>query len=306
MTLQGFCAAAGAVLVASTAALPAPAPVVPFTVSRNKVLVPVQVNGSRPLRLILDSGMGFEGALLFRSGLKDSLGTDRLFEAVIPGAGGGPPSPAFVADSLSLQVGGVSFENQRVILLADTTMARGVSDGVIGYTLLGRHAVELDYDRLVLTLHDPRAFEPGDGWTALPLTLNDRNWPFLEVRVAVGSEEPQPLEVYIDCASSETIELLTRSGMKFPLPDRTVEVVLGRGLSGDIHGRRGAISTLAIGPHVLTDLEAAFVPAEIRSKAEGADAVLSNGALSRFNVVFDYANARLLIRPNRRVPEGPG
>lgn len=52
------------------------------------------------------------------------------------------------------------------------------------------------------------------------------------------------------------------------------------------------------GSHELRDVVAAFVPAEIRSKAAEAEAVLANDALRRFNLVYDYPHARLLIRPN--------
>jgi hypothetical protein len=287
----------------SPAAVSARDSVVPFTLVRNKVLVPVRVNGSRPLRLILDSGMGFDGVLLFDRSLEDSIGPARLFAAKIPGAGGGPPSDAILADSLSLQVGGTRIDNQRIIVLSDSSMVGRTSDGVIGYSLLGHYAVEIDYDRLAITLHDARSFQAADDWTSLPLTLNERNWPFLEVSAAVDSEALLPLKVYIDCASSESLELLTKAGMRFQVPAGSREVILGRGLSGDIRGRRGTISRLLIGPYELKNVVAAFVPAEIRSKAKGTDAVLSNGALCRFNVVFDYARSRLLVRPNGHLPE---
>ena len=127
----------------------------------------------------------------------------------------------------------------------------------------------------------------------------------VEVAAAVNGDTLAPYRVYVDCASSETIEFLVRPGVTFRAPDGATEVLLGRGLSGDIHGRRGTIPRLQIGPHELRDVVAAFVPARIRSKAKGADAVLSNGALCRFDVVFDYARARLLVRPNHFQPHVP-
>ncbi len=276
---------------------------IPFTHAHNKVLVPVRVNGSRPLKLILDSGMGFDGVLLFRPALQDSIGADRFVAARIPGAGGGPPSEAFMADSLTLQVGDSRIAGQRVIVLADTAMARGRSDGVIGWSLLGHYAVELDYGRGTMALHDTASFRPAAGWTALPVTLNERNWPFLEVSAAVEPGPSRVFRVYLDCASSETIEFLTRPEMKFRVPPGARDVVLGRGLSGEIRGRRARIERLTIGPSELKGIEAAFVPAEIRSKARGADAVLANGALCRFDVIFDYARSRLLVRPNGHEPD---
>jgi hypothetical protein len=272
---------------------------VPIALVHHKTLVPVRFEGLRDLHLILDSGMGFDGLLLFKPDLKDSLDIRKPIEAAIPGAGGGPPSAAILADSMSFRVGGVRFENQRIIILSGNTMGSAAVDGVIGYSLLGHYAVAVDFDSLTLTLHDPRTFEPASGWTSLPLRFGRNNLPFIETSIVVEHEAPIPLNTYIDCASSETIELLLRPGMKFTIPKAAVDACLGRGLSGDINGKRGAIARLILGPHELKDVVAAFAPAEIRSKAEGADAVLANGALCRFNLVFDYARARLLVKPNR-------
>ena len=84
---------------------------VPIALVRDKTLDRVQFEGLRDLRLILDAGMGFDGVLLFKPGLKDSLGISNLVDAIIPGAGGGPPSNACFADSVCFRVGGVCFEN---------------------------------------------------------------------------------------------------------------------------------------------------------------------------------------------------
>jgi hypothetical protein len=74
-------------------------------------------------------------------------------------------------------------------------------------------------------------------------------------------------------------------------------------LSGEIRGHRAVIPRLRIGPHELTDVVAAFVAAAIRSRATAADAVLGNGVLCRFDMVYDYARLRLLLRPNRHRPD---
>jgi hypothetical protein len=278
-------------------------PRVPIDLVHSKTLVPVQFEGLRELHLILDTGMGFDGLLLFKPGLKDSLGIRNLIAAKIPGAGGGPPSDAFFADSVGFRVGGVRVENQRIIILSESSMGSAAVDGVIGYSLLGHYAVEVDFDSLTLALRDPQAFEPAPGWTSVPLTFGENNLPFLETSIVVEREAPVPLKTYIDCASSEAIELLLRDDMKFTLPQQTTEAYLGRGLSGDIHGQRGTLAKLILGPYELQDVVAAFVPAQIRSKAGGADAVLANAALCRFNLVFDYAHARLLLRPNSHFAE---
>lgn len=58
------------------------------------------------------------------------------------------------------------------------------------------------------------------------------------------------------------------------------------------------IARLIIGPYELRDVKASFAPAAIRSKQPDAEGILGVGSLRRFNLIFDYVNRRLYIRPN--------
>ena len=64
-------------------------------------ILPVTVGGSRPLSIILDSGMAFDGVLIYNSALADSIELRSPFQATLGGAGSGPPQTALVADSMS-------------------------------------------------------------------------------------------------------------------------------------------------------------------------------------------------------------
>ena len=276
---------------------------IPFTVNRNRVLVPVTVNSQRVLNLVLDTGMGFDGILLYQGDLKDSLGLGRTFEAKIPGAGGGEPSTAVVADSMTIRAGNVELRDQRIIILQSTPIRSSSSRGVMGYSLLGHYAVEIDYDRMLILLHDAESFGGDSSWHPVPLTFNARNIPFLKASIVVEEGDPIPLEMYIDFASGEALELLIRPEMKFEVPEDTKDSYLGTGLSGDIHGKMGKIARLLLGPYELKDVTTAFAPAHIRSKQKGADGILGSASLRRFNLVFDYAHDTLWIKPNSHSSE---
>ena len=107
------------------------------------------------------------------------------------------------------------------------------------------------------------------------------------------------MAVYIDLASGKALELLTRKDQKFSMPDGLESRYLGTGLSGDINGSLGRSRHLWLGDYQLSDIPTAFAPAEVRSKQEGADGILGNDCIRRFNVIFDYTNRRLYVRPNR-------
>ncbi len=274
---------------------------VPIHLRNHKVEVPVTLEDSTRLRVVLDSGMAFEGLLLYDSARLDSSLRLRAGRARVGGGGSGEPSTALVVDSASFSVGGERFTG-RLIALENSPLRSVSDDGVCGYSLFAQHVVELDYDRMELVLHAPGSFRPDSGWASVPLSFRENRIPWLDLEAGVRAGDSLSLACYVDLASSETVEFLTRDGMRFRLPDSLTDVLLGRGLSGDIRGSRGRIPWVRLGPFRVDDLVAAFTPAAVRSRQPGADAVVGNGLLGRFHCAFDYAAGRLYLRPSATPP----
>jgi hypothetical protein len=275
---------------------------IPITVERNKTIVPVTAGGAS-LRLILDSGHSHDGILIFGADKVDTTSFGPSFAATATGAGSGNGSNALVFDRASFNVGGVAFRNQRAIVLTADPFRGFLIDGVIGHSLFGHYVVELDHDRNVMRLYDSGSFTLKPGWESLPIYFKNNRIPWVEITITTEGEPPVRLATYIDGASSEALELLTRDVNKFRLPAKTKERYLGRGLSGDICGQEGTIARLRLGSHELANVVVAIAPDTVRSKQDGADAVIGNNTLRRFNVVFDYAHQKLHIRPNSHFSE---
>jgi hypothetical protein len=202
-------------------------------------------------------------------------------------------------DSAAFMLGDIEMPNQRIMMPKGDLYAGFASNGIIGYSIFGHYATELDYDDGTMTPPDPGILRVNDGWTPIPMYFKSNEIPWIDASVVIEDEAPVRLSLYIDCASRDAIELLEEPGMKFRMPGDTEEAHLGTGLSGEIYGRKGRISALIIGPHELTDVAAVIAPAEIRSRQENADAVLGCGALRRFNLIFDYSGKMLYLKPDR-------
>lgn len=274
-----------------------------FELERSRVILPVSVNGSRPLRVILDSGMPFDGVYMFHKELEQELQLATVRDVQVPGAGDGEASQAKQFIGTTLTMGEMAFDSQMVIIAQSGGVQSFPTDGVLGYTLFGHYAVEVDCDRMVITLHDPEQFAPDDSWTVLNMTFNESGIAFVDAVIAVTEGEEIPMSLYLDIASGDALELLIKDDQKFTLPDNLEEKYLGTGLSGDIHGYEGMIAKLKLGPFELTDVVTAFAPTEIRSRQEGADGILAHDALRRFNVIYDWTGKRLCLKPNKSFDE---
>ena len=274
--------------------------VIPLEETRNVSTVTVRVGDVVIPRILLDTGFAFDGLMIYKPSYRDSLDLTKAIEVKIPGAGSGAPSTALMIDSASFYLGNIQLVNQRIIVLQSDTYKGFPSNGIIGYSIFGHYATELNYDDGTIVLHESGKAKVDESWTAIPLYFKDNNIPWMEVSVVIEDEEPISLSTYIDYAARDAIELLERPGMKFSLPKDTVSAHLGRGLSGDIYGKTGTISKLIIRPYALKAVKATIAPARVRSKQKDADAILGVGSLRRFNLIFDYANKVLYLKPNKR------
>jgi len=197
----------------------------------------------------------------------------------------------------------MEFSGQRVVVLQNDHYKGFPNDGVLGYSIFGHFAVEIDYDQSLLTLHEPGTFRADPSWTEVPIFFRDNNIPWMNVRIQVENEEPVAVSCYIDYASSEAVELLLKPGQKFTLPRALEEEYLGRGLSGDITGKRGRVAKVCFGPYEIKNVQATFAAAEVRSKQRDADGVIANNLLRRFNLIFDYTGKKLYLKPNAHINE---
>jgi len=293
--VYSFLMAMGLILTADTI-YPKAERKIPFEVVRSKVILLVKINSSRPFRIILDSGMPGPGVLLFKKELGKELNLESTVLHRIDGAGGGSQSTAIKVDSQILSIGDVEFSDQPVTILQNDTMSGFPTDGVMGNTIFGPHAVRFDFERKFISLMEPGSFTPDSSWETMDMTFNDHGIPFIQVSVSIKGEEEIPLHVYIDSASRESLELLVRPDQKFRLPENLETRYLGRGLSGDISGQYGQVKSLRLGSFILKDVPTAFPEAEVRSRQPGADGIICNGTLLRFHVVFDFSFGKLYLK----------
>ncbi|MFC1784115.1 hypothetical protein ACFL0J_00630 [Candidatus Neomarinimicrobiota bacterium] len=271
---------------------------IPIETQRNKTVIPVKVGNSRILKILLDTGMSFDGLLLYNKDLLDSIKLNNPIEVRVAGAGSGKPSTALMDTSANFSISDYEFYNQKLLILTSDIYKGFPTDGVLGYSIFGHYAVEIDYDKNIMILHDYDILNIDESWESIPIYFKNNTIPWIDVSVAIEKEDPVTISTYVDFAAGETIELLEKENMKVTLPAKLEEAHLGRGLSGDIYGKIGIISKLIIGPYELNRIKAAFVSSVARSKQSNADGIIGNGSLKYFNLIFDYKNKKLFLKPN--------
>ncbi len=288
-------------LLTATAAAAAGATVatVPFQIERNKILVPVSINGSESYDFLLDTGSPMTLVALPELAAPMRLApTERI---VINGAGRGNRRPgAAVAWGATVSIGGVRLADQRVVVLDRATGLSAYfgfpTHGILGRALFDRYVVEIDFERRLLTLHDPATFRYLGAGERLPIRLEGGH-PHLDGTVVLGDGTRRQLDLVLDTGASAALTLIENPGHGITPPAGATAIRLGRGLRGEIHGAVARVPRLELGRLVVRDVVAGFAPRRSGIAPNGG-ANLGAEVLRRFRVIFNYGRRWMILEPN--------
>lgn len=276
---------------------------VPFETERNWIIIPVSVNGSRPLRFVLDTGAGGSGASLSNADLAQSLNLNIVGRIQVQGGGSGPAVEVPIAGGVIFNIGGVELSGGRMSVRPPIAGQPGLAparDGVIGRPIFANLVVEIDWEQKVVKLYDPAKFSYTGKGTVLPLTFDEMGRPYTAATVGIESDKTVPVNLIVDTGGSHNLSLEVGSGDKLKAPVGKEKVVLGRGASGEFTGYLGAVKTFQLAAYALKEIPTIY-PDESYGSAlrPGRDGNLGGGILRRFKIVYDFPGKRMIVEPNK-------
>ncbi len=266
---------------------------VPFDYNGDKIALAVEVNGV-PVHVALDSGAA---AIVLAQPLTEmlKLKPQRKFEA--RGIGGSRGQESVTLDSLTLT---------DALQFTHLNVASGISvfgsrshplTALVGYDLLSRFVVKVDYDAQQLTLTEPDAFQPtpADG-KELALELDDDT-----PSVLAQMDGLPPARFLLDTGAPDTVYL---NGPYVDANKLRDHYPLGKGrdvVEGGIAGQaeydvfRG--KSLSLGGITLSGIPV-YVPRDAKGgNSQQLAGTLGTEILSRYVVTFDYPHRRLFLTP---------
>jgi membrane-associated protease RseP (regulator of RpoE activity) len=299
------CLVAGATATERTAAQPPAKPplpvVIPFELVLRHIVVPVTVNGSRPLAFVLDTGDQVGIIDLDRA---RQLALTAGPEIKVGGAGSQVLTGAFIKEA-TFGLPTLPGFSQPIVLalpLKDLAFRFGHDfDGIIGATFIREFVVEIDYQAQTIALHDKDTFAYSGPGAAIPLKFDSQGHPIADVQVTPIGGTPLDARCVLDIGSGSTLALHTPFVNEHRLPGdavRTIRALGMGGAGGAVTGRFGRVAELKIGRFVLSRPPTLF--AQDTAGAFSSAAIQGNiGAqiLSRFRLFLDYARNRIILEP---------
>jgi len=279
--------------------------VIPFEIHNNLIVIPVILNDALPLKFILDTGV--RTAILTDRTISDLINLAYSRTLSIYGIGGEKIVDAQIANNVTLELPGIRGKGHALFILEeDLLQLRNFLGteihGILGYELLSRFIVKINFSRQRITVYDPEVFKAPKRYRQLKMDIQDTK-PYISVPLTIDGKDSINARLMIDTGASHTLMLLNNEYLSFKIPENNVESNLGRGLGGPILGRVARIKGMSIDGYELKDPIVTFpykenYPDSMTFKYRNGS--IGGALLSRFNVIFDYHSGILYLKKNSR------
>jgi len=276
-----------------------------FKSSNNLIIIPVAINNSDTLNFILDTGV--RSPIITELPFVNKLNLNFLQPISIQGLGEGEQLTAYRSGSNTVSLEGLVAYDQEIIMVINENFQishiLGMPvHGLIGFNLFKDYVVRIDYAEQKITLTKPESFvyKERERDIVLPITV-EQGKPFVLTSIVTDKNEDVRVKLLVDTGASDAIWLSTASDKRIALPENHIETFLGRGLSGDLYGKKGRIGAIWVGPLVLYEPIVAFPENDVVDELIGKNdrnGTLGAEILRRFYLTLDYPGKRLILRPN--------
>ena len=272
---------------------------IPFRMVRDMVIIKLNINGKGPFNFVLDTGVGL--MLITDPKLVDSINVSNKRTLKMGGLGEGEDFEAYVTSALKIDIPGlVSYDIAAAILKKDhfglSNYAGMPIHGLLGYEFFNNLAVKINFVDSTLSVSRPKDIRLFKKGSKIPISIEDRK-PYIQAKVSFpnGTKYNDKLIVDIGAGNPLSLENMIK---KQGLPEKFIAANLGIGLTGPINGFISRIKEIEFGRFKIKNIITAF-PEENQnvSRTEQRDGSVGMGILKRFNLIFDYPDSAIYLKP---------
>jgi hypothetical protein len=276
-----------------------------FRLINNLIVIPVSVNGVS-LSFLLDTGVS--KSILFNFfNLKEELSIHETELLLLQGLGDDKPIEALKSSNNTVIIGEAINLNQDLYAIIDAsinfTPSLGIPiHGIIGYDVFKDFVVEINYSRNFIKLHNPLYYDSklSRKWRTSNLTFYN-NKPIIKASVT-NRNQVVPVNLLIDTGGSDALWIFEDSSESLKIPTYTFDDFLGKGLSGNIYGKRSVFESFRLKDFQLNMVNVSFPDSSSIQKTKInklRNGSLLGNVLHRFNWVFNYKSQWVAFKKNK-------
>lgn len=278
---------------------------IPFTLINNLIFIKVTVN-SVPMVFLLDTGV--EETLFFSVEDVAEINFKNTEKVRLKGLGIADYVEGFKSSGNSMVVGKDFRDDHHdiyIIMDQDFNISSGLGipvNGIIGAQFFKNHIIEINYSNQHIYIYkELKNINTGKlkNYQKFNITI-ERNKPYIQAEILLDTKAIDS-KLLLDLGNSDAIWLFQNQIDSTLIPKNYFEDYLGRGFSGEIHGKRAKLKKLRFDKFEFKEPYVAFPDTlSIRNVKVVQDRIGSLGGeiFKRFTVILDYKNHTLYLKPN--------
>ena len=282
-----------------------------FTLVNNMVVLSAEVNGKK-LSFLLDTGV--RKTMLFNLKIQDSIQLRNVEKMELRGLGEGSSISALKSRGNYFKLKEVVNPGLDLFVITDDlfdlSAKMGVDiHGIIGGDLFRDFVIKINYGTQKITFYNPEAYNPSECRSCETFPLDFYNSkPFIDVIVENKFGKEITVKLLIDSGGGDSLWLFPHSHPDIVIGDKYFDDFLGKGLSGDILGKRSRIKKIKIGSFEFENATVSYPDSTsiVRVHAnKERNGTLGAGILKRFVVTMNYPKSQITLKKNRRYYNAP-
>lgn len=290
------------ILLADKTALKAQITQIPFEFKGKHLLIKVQTNLSDTLNFVFDSGatgMSIDSLTAERAGIS------KANRQVVSVAGSGGAKNYMMALHQNIKLGNIELKDINMVLInfAPLSASTGLKlDGIIGYEILNKYVTQLDFDRKKISFYDHIKSVDTTGYTGIPFEFNKNILiPRFPISVTLANGETFTGRVMFDTGNVFSLIVSTPFSKYHDFNSKLGETTMltGRGLNATTQDQQATIKSMSFNGFNFGEMQVRLTINDQAEPKDGYLGILGIEIIKRFNVILDYANQRIYLKPNQ-------
>jgi hypothetical protein len=230
--------------------------ILPLRTIRNLIVLPVMINDSIQVNLILDTGC--RNLVLFGKRFQKLFQLQSGREIEFSGLGSGKPVRGYLSLSNKVSIHEVLGEHIPIVVVPNKNVMSMYHNihGVIGFEIFFKFEIELNPETKTITFRPAMRTSAPMGFSRVPLRIVDCR-PVIYSNVYINANQHRKYDLMIDTGSSLGLLLKTPDANEF---DRfSQQRVLGHGFNGPVYGYTTKTDMLDLDGFKMAELETGVI-----------------------------------------------
>ncbi|HOX83915.1 MAG TPA: aspartyl protease family protein [Chryseolinea sp.] len=256
---------------------------------RNLIVLPVTINDSIQVNLILDTGC--RNLVLFGKQFQNQFKTEAGRKIQFSGLGSGQPVYGSLSLSNNITINKVIGARIPIVIVPERNVFEKANkiDGVIGYDIFIKFEVELNPKEKLITFRPAYSPSLALEYLHIPIRIEDSR-PVLQSHISI-EKNSFPCNLMIDTGSSLGLLLKTTDESKFDGHTNLEE--LGRGFNGVINGFKTRAKRLELDGLSFGSLQVGIIQSPWHECAS-----IGMDVLKGYSIVLNYCKEYIGFRKN--------